>query len=311
MARRNDAACYNRLLVRRIRGEQKLRGYDAILWLGDYAHGSVPGVPTISFAQGPPGTDARSILLRRTEIQCLAGGATALKWETLARLRLSTFGLPALQHSDHIVVGSSVSRQRLATTYRIPRERISTLPYPIDLDLFQPQSVESPTAEHQSSKFHPLRVLWLGRIVPRKRLDVFLDGAALAVRQGLDLRLTIVGGVGFIPGYAKLIQTFPFPNRLGWEQNIPREGVPELMLVHDLLAQPRDEENFGSSVAEAQSLRLAGDRRRDEWQCRLPLLTGYSPGRWSTGDVRRGVARNGEPAKGRTMGTSGRIAKAR
>jgi len=51
---RNDARCYNRLLVRRIRLEHQQRAYDLCLWMGDYAHGSVPGLPTVSFVQGPP-----------------------------------------------------------------------------------------------------------------------------------------------------------------------------------------------------------------------------------------------------------------
>ena len=71
----NDATFYNRLLVKAIRREHIAdRGYDAVLWVGDYAHGALDGVPIISFAQGAPGTDARSILRRGAEIGPLAGG---------------------------------------------------------------------------------------------------------------------------------------------------------------------------------------------------------------------------------------------
>lgn len=253
-----DSSAYNRLLVRTISRARRDCPFDLVLWLGDYARGRVAGVPSLSFAQGPPGTDARSILRQRREIKALAGPARAALWTMLAALRLSPLGLPPLSASDAIIVGSSVSRGILQSRYHIPPARIATLPYPIDLVLFQPAS--SPPRLSPS-----LRVLWLGRIVPRKRLDLFLDGAALAIREGADLSLTIAGGVGFIPGYENLIQAFPFPDRLVWHRSIPRRDVPALLQSHDVLAQPSDEENFGSSVAEAQA-------------CGLPVIVGRTNG---------------------------------
>jgi glycosyltransferase involved in cell wall biosynthesis len=261
LAGRNDAATYNRLLVRRIGEEHGQRAYDGILWMGDYAHGAVPGVPTISFAQGPPGTDARSFLRRGAEIRRLAGWSSAAKWAALARLRLSRIGLPQFRHSDHFIVGSSFSRECLATIYGLARDRISTLPYPIDLELFSPR----PGMATVPPKSGPLRLLWLGRIIPRKRLDLFLEGTALAVRQGLDITLTIVGGIGLVKGYEKLILEFPFPERLRWIESLPRAEIPELLRAHDVLAQPSEDENFGSSVAEAQA-------------CGLPVVVGHLNG---------------------------------
>src|SRR4029077_17438065 len=71
IAARRDSVSYNRLLVRRIRNEHERRCYDLCLWLGDYAWGSVPGIPTISFVQGPPGTDSRAVLERHDTITTL------------------------------------------------------------------------------------------------------------------------------------------------------------------------------------------------------------------------------------------------
>jgi glycosyltransferase involved in cell wall biosynthesis len=259
LAVRYDANCYNRLLVRRIGLEHQQRCYDLCLWLGDYAHGSVPGLPTVSFVQGPPGTDARSVLKRSDEIAQLVGKYQRLKWTTLARLRLSPLGLPAFHHSDHFIVGSEQSRQTLGRLYQILSRRVSIVPYPIDLALFHPGEDERKSAGGS------LRVLWLGRIIPRKRLDLFLEGATLAIEQGVDLRLTLVGPVGFVSGYDRLINSFRFPDRLNWLQSITRGEVPALLRRHDLLAQPSDEENFGSSVAEAQA-------------CGLPVIVGVTNG---------------------------------
>ncbi len=260
-AARLDAWTYNRKLVRLIAETHQRRNYAACLWLGDYARGTVPGVPTISFAQGPPGTDARAVLARSAEIRRLAGFRQALKWTTLAKIRLSSVGLPPIRKSDHIIVGSQQSCRTLNQRYGIDLSRLSSVPYPIDLDHFKPQSIERNTQSGNGA----LRILWLGRIVPRKRLDLFLDGASLAIRQGINIQLSIVGAVGFVSGYEKLIGEFPFAERLEWIKGIERRKVPGVMQRHDVLAQPSDEEDFGSSAAEAQA-------------CGLPVIVGRSNG---------------------------------
>lgn len=254
-----DVWTYNRSLVQSIAGRHAEHRYQACLWLGDFARGRVEGMANVSFLQGPPGTDARSILDRAKEIRQLAGLPISLRWELLARLRLSYFGLPPFAHTDRWIVGSSISRNTLHRLHAIPEDRIFTLPYPIDLHLFQPGESKS------AGSAGCLRVLWLGRIVPRKRLDLFLDGAALAIRDGIDVRPTIVGRVGFVRGYEKMIAAFPFRDRLEWIEAIARSEVPALLRRHDVLAQPSDEENFGSSVAEAQA-------------CGLPVIVGQANG---------------------------------
>lgn len=252
-----DAASYNRLLVREISRVHAAKRFDLCLWLGDYARGRTPGLPVVSFVQGPPGTDARSLISHFPEIAMLAGSAAAWKWRLLAGFRLSRFGLPPFHPSDRFIVGSRQSLETLQRLYKIPEAKISTLPYPIDLHCFQP-SLPAPAKT-------TFDCLWLGRIIPRKRLDLFLDGASVAIRRGLDLRLTIVGDLGFIPGYDQLIRAFPFPERLTWLRSLPREQVSALLHRHDVLMQPSDEENFGSSVAEAQA-------------CGLPVIIGQTNG---------------------------------
>jgi glycosyltransferase involved in cell wall biosynthesis len=257
-----DASTYNRLLIGEMARIHSRERYDVSLWLGEFARGRISGIPVVSFPQGPPGTDARSIVARYKEIKVLAGPANAMKWLFLAKLRLSRLGLPPLGQSDRFIVGSRQSKQTLAELYGIAPGCISVSPYPIDLELF---TLPRDARASENAADGSLRVCWLGRIVPRKRLDLFLEGAALAIRQGLDVRLTIIGGIGFVPGYDKLISGFAFPDRLLWEKGIPREKVTTLLHRQNVLIQPSDEENFGSSVAEAQA-------------CGLPVVVGRTNG---------------------------------
>ena len=268
-----DTFTYNKLLSSELTRVNAIEKYDLCCWMGDYARGRTPGLPAVSFVQGLPGTDARSLFRQSSEVKRLAGLATALKWQALARIRLSRVGLPPFEDTDYFIVGSSQSKRTLHSLYRIPEQRISSLPYPIDLKLFDLMSPESSadTVDARSGGSHGdparpiLRICWLGRIVPRKRLDLFLEGSELAIREGIDLRLTVVGGVGFIPGYDKMIEAFPFRDRLTWKKAISRQEVPSLLRAHDVLVQPSDEENFGSSVAEAQA-------------CGLPVIVGVTNG---------------------------------
>jgi glycosyltransferase involved in cell wall biosynthesis len=269
LAGRVDASTYNQMLFREITRNHAIEKYDLCFWMGDYARGRTAGLSTVSFVQGAPGTDARSVLRQSSEVKMLAGRPTALKWEILARIRLSRLGLPPLKNVDHFIVGSSQSKRMLHSAYGIPDQRISTLPYPIDLKLFNVKGRDSEgnSAGKRSggSNGHSLSICWLGRIVPRKRLDLFLDASALAIREEVELRLTIVGSVGFVPGYEKMIEAFPFPDRLTWKKAISRQEVPSLLNAHDVLVQPSDEEDFGSSVAEAQA-------------CGLPVIVGCTNG---------------------------------
>ncbi len=269
-----DSASYNRLLVRRMREAHVSKRFDLCLWLGDYARGRIPGIPSVSFVQGAPGSDARSIIRHYPQIVQLGGRPQAWKLRLLAKLRLSPLGLPPFHFSDHFIVGSSQSKNDLTKFFGIDAGRISTLPYPVDLEHFSPNP--------SKTTLPGLGVLWLGRIIPRKRLDLFLDGAAEAIQNGLDLHLTVVGRVGLVSGYQHLLESFPFPERLHWIQQIPRQDVPALLANHDVLVQPSEEEDFGSSVAEAQACGLrvvvgTTSGNRDYLSVNDLVLADYSP----------------------------------
>ena len=116
-----DASTYNRLLASEMTRNHAIERYDLCLWLGEFSRGRTDAVPVVSFVQGPPGTDARSILQRYGEIKALAGSAKAIKWKILALLRLSRVGLPPLGLTDHFIVGSQESKRTLRSIYGVPR----------------------------------------------------------------------------------------------------------------------------------------------------------------------------------------------
>lgn len=256
-----DSFTYHRRLVATMRSANKLGSKsDVCLWLGDFARGRVEGVPSVAYLQGPPGTDARSVARHRDLLIRLAGYANYQKLRAYAAWRLG-FGYPDLSRSDHLIVGSQWSRSELIRDNQVHPDRVHAIAYPIDLNVFRPGDQPRKTTG-------PIHLLWLGRFVPRKRLDLLLDGMALAIRGGCDVTATIIGSSGFVPNFEKLIQEFPFPEKIIHRPSVPRSEVVAIFANVDVLVQPSDDENFGSSVAEALA-------------CGVPCIVGQTNG---TGD---------------------------
>jgi glycosyltransferase involved in cell wall biosynthesis len=252
-------------LMRRNHREQP---YDLQLLLGDWAWARIGDLPVVSWVQGPPETDARSISRRRNELIRLCGWKTYLPMRLFALYR-RFLGLPAFNKSDVLIVGSEWARKRL-TTYGVDRGKIKTLAYPIDLNRFTPAA--------SLAHAEPPVILWVGRTVPRKRLDLFLDACEVLIQAGEAVQITVVGGFGRFSGYKKLIDEFQFryPGRLKYLTHVERDAVIPLIQSAAVLVQPSEDENFGSSVAEALA-------------CGTPVVVGPTNG---TGDyIESGGAR--------------------
>ena len=61
-----------------------------------------------------------------------------LQLRAMAQFRMVT-SVNSAKHSDHVIVGSDWSKRDLMRTLKVADENVSTLPYPIDLSLFQPR----------------------------------------------------------------------------------------------------------------------------------------------------------------------------
>ena len=253
-------AVYTRRVVDAMARQARNRNYDVELFLGLWAYGRIPGIPVVSWVQGPPGTDARSVVRHSASIRRLCGWGEYAKLRAFAAYRASRIGKPAFHHTDVTICGSTFSKETLVARYGQSPQTVQILPYPMDLEAFKPAATPHIP--------RPAEMIWVGRVVPRKRLDLFLDAGACLLRAGVDVRLTVIGGYQFGAGYHKLIERFPFPDKLAYIAHVPRGDLREHMQRAAVLVQPSEEENFGSAVAEALA-------------CGTPVVLGPSNG---TGD---------------------------
>ncbi|MEM6392367.1 MAG: glycosyltransferase [Planctomycetota bacterium] len=249
---------FGRTVMRKMRAEHAREPADLVLFLNTPAFGRVAGLPGVSWVQGAPGTDVRSLgrqsaLLKQTEGWLRWTGLRAYGWY---RMR---WGLPDYSASDRLIASSRVSAGLLDRWFGQGPEKVRVIPVPMDLSRFTMRDRSPGGAEGG------LSVLWLGRIVPRKRLDLLLDGLRLAAQQGVGVRAKVVGGFSFAPGLKELVERFDRPELLDYSPEVPREEVMGLIKVCDVLVQPSEEEDFGASVAEALA-------------CGTPVMTGPSNG---------------------------------
>jgi glycosyltransferase involved in cell wall biosynthesis len=213
-------------------------------------------VPVVTWVQGPSHTELEAIRRLRPQISSVSGRAYYLAMVAYYALApLLRRGL--LDSSSRVICGSEWSRQAIVTR-GIRTERVHALPYPIDLELFRPGETEAVDWES------PV-LLHLGRLDPRKRLDLLLDAFAVVLRTFPRTRLRIVGRPGNARNQLSLIERFPRREQVEYLPHLARQRVPELMREAAVLVQTSENENFGSAVAEALA-------------CGVPAVLGPSNG---------------------------------
>ena len=217
------------------------RPYDALLCLSTPPAFTIDGVPTVAWLQGPLQTELEAIRRLRHQIVRTSGRAfyAALVGYYRADVLLDR---SVLRDCDRVVCGSRWASAQVAR-WGYPAERISALPYPVDLDAFRP-------AEGGGAGGPPT-LLSLGRLDPRKRLDLLLDAFALVLDDVPDARLRIVGRPGYAPGQLSVLDGFARSDRVSYSPAVPRHEVVSLLQRATVLVQPSENENFGSAVAEA------------------------------------------------------------
>ncbi len=236
----------NRVLQDVIIKNHTLKPYDLILFLGLYAPFRYHDIPIIAWPQGHPASNWFLIQKNKEKLIKLCGNILYFKlmifyWFKIQRTQRE------INNSNSLICGSQWSKDvlnQLGQSHQI----IYTLPYPIDINLFQSPELFSPKQSNAQKK---MTFLWLGRSEPRKRLDLLLEAYQLLLQERQDVYLKIIGDFAWATGYKQLIEQFPFPDYLDYQPYLERTKIPALMSQCDILIQPSEGENFGSSVAEA------------------------------------------------------------
>jgi glycosyltransferase involved in cell wall biosynthesis len=235
-------AAYQREAVRSIERVSERDPFDLILCTDMQPLWSAK-IPLIGWPQGPPHTEGaalRSAKLWRLALRSSGvGNYAAVQAFYAYRALTSRLGLGA---ADALLCGSRWAGAEWMRFGAAP-ERVRPTPYPVDTEVYSRVPALEPK---ETTTF-----LWLGRSVPRKRLDLFVDAFELLRRRHPTVRARIVGDVLAHPfGRAVFAGQRTVPG-LSIEGAVARESVPRLFAEVDVLVQPSQNENFGFSLAEA------------------------------------------------------------
>jgi glycosyltransferase involved in cell wall biosynthesis len=128
----------------------------------------------------------------------------------------------------------------------------------VDLDKFRPapHPIDKPADE--------FLFVHVGRIVPRKRVDLLLDALPLVVAEAPQARLLVVGR-NLVPWLSARLRSASPAVGVEYWPGIAHDKIPELIARADCIVQTSEHENFGSAVAEALA-------------CGRPVLVGPTNG---------------------------------
>lgn len=230
------------ILWREIGGEiRKLllnNGCDAILIAGFQNPWKFPGVKVVSWTQGPVFGEGEW-LLKHPFLSISHYGLFKYFLTLTGYLIRGVVNWFDFRKSEIIICGSSWAK----TVWRkwgCPKSKLIVLPYAYKR---MAPRIWKNGGPHDKSFLH------LGRIVPRKRIELLIE--AFSDPRLSSYSLTLVGQFVF-PRGKKLVDKLP-PN-IFYRPQVDFSKVGELYDEHKFLIQVSENENLGSSIMEAMAL---------------------------------------------------------
>ncbi|PCJ57041.1 MAG: hypothetical protein COA79_17070 [Planctomycetota bacterium] len=133
---------------------------------------------------------------------------------------------------------------------------IKDLQYPEEKTFFSRIAVDTkkfaPTQKEARTKDF-LRILWVGRIVPIKNIELLLEGIKYLLDKGIPLKLTIVGTGGEQKKMEEKAKKLKIDSNIEWVGQVGINDLPPYYQNTDLFVLTSDSEGLPSSMLEAMS----------------------------------------------------------
>lgn len=222
--------------------------------LGNFLRGHAAGfdVGHLHACHNLPGTIAARHLTRAAVPYVLQPNGTAPPWIERRGLAKRVFdfslGRGVMAGASRIVAVSGAERSQLAQM-RVRPADIRVIGNPIDLDEFAELPKRGRFRDRVGFGSAPL-VLFLGKLTPRKRVDVLLRAFGALARP--DARLVIAGNdMGHEPVLQSLVRELDLGSRVRFTGLIKGRERLEALADADVVAYPSEHEIFGLVPVEA------------------------------------------------------------
>lgn len=159
-----------------------------------------------------------------------------------------------LQSLDGFIYNSSTTRQVVENLIGVGRPSVVAHPGGDRLHLdFNPP--EAATRAHEPG---PIRLLFLGNVIPRKGLHTLLDALALMPRESWSLM--VVGSLDMDVWYSsrieRIVTKHKFGDQVRFSGYLETKAVEKVLRHHHVLVLPSEYEGFGISYLEAMGFGL-------------------------------------------------------
>lgn len=170
------------------------------------------------------------------------------EWRTMYKGKAALFGMPfeivsAKMHFDKMIVLNSSIKEKLVNVLRVPSERIEIIPSGID----------TKELDRIKAKKKERDIIFAGRLVPQKNVDVLLSAFSL-IR---DAQLTIIGEGTEKRSLVALAKTLGVSERVRFMSPVNRSELITRMKSATVFVMPSRRENFGIAPLEAMYCRTA------------------------------------------------------
>ncbi|HZI94562.1 MAG TPA: glycosyltransferase family 4 protein [Patescibacteria group bacterium] len=164
-----------------------------------------------------------------------------------------------------VIVASAESRRVLVEEYGLAGSSIEVVPLGVSANFLQgSDQVESQTGPRQEADRRPVRLLYVGLLIPRKGLRTLIDALPLLKRAGHSFSLTIAGSG---PDRAELqarAAAADVGDLVEFLGRVDDKDLPGLYRSADVFVFPSVKEGFGLVLVEAMA-------------CGLPVVASSAP----------------------------------
>jgi glycosyltransferase involved in cell wall biosynthesis len=124
-----------------------------------------------------------------------------------------------------------------------PTEKIKIIPNPVDVEFFVPQ----PKLEEDNL------VVWVGRFVPEKGLDILIKVAREVIKYNKNIRFLLVGDGPLVIRIKYLIQKYNLENNVLLTGAVSRQYVSKILAKASVFILPSLKEGLPKALLEAMS----------------------------------------------------------
>jgi glycosyltransferase involved in cell wall biosynthesis len=212
----------------------QVRWADVVHLTGMYSFTTIPTVLTSRVFRKP------LVLSPRGSLQATWEWAGARR---RALKRIWAFACNAMLARDQCVLHVTSEAERLASTAQVPKADAVIVRNGVEIPMDLPS--------RSSAEGRSVRLLFIGRLDPKKGLETLLVALAQLDDRSLALEVCGTGDASYVKQLEDLVRSLRLVDRVCFSGHVGGEEKRDAFLRADICVVPSHSENFGNVVAEA------------------------------------------------------------